>query len=346
MDNSKINKTLYYLTVCISVIFVFSSCNKNTLKPKVSFYYWRTVFNLNQTEKQILKNNNVEKIYVRYFDVDLNGKNIPFPESPVFFQQKPDNIDIVPVVYIKNKVMLQKNINLDSLAKNIHNYIGQINKVRELKYNEIQVDCDWTMQSRDNFMKFIDILKRESGKKLSATIRLHQVKYFLQTKVPSVDKAVLMYYNMGKIAPDSLNSIYDRAIAQKYLTSLKKYPLKLDIALPIYSWGVHMRDNKVINLISKIDKTSFDADTNFIVHENSNIIITKNSNIKLGTYYIKDDKVKIEQVSEKEIKQMVKDIKSQLNYTPQQIIFYDLDSINLNKYKHEKRFFKKITSRF
>jgi hypothetical protein len=53
------------------------------------------------------------------------------------------------------------------------------------------------LQVKDNYLKFIAVFKKLSKKKLSATIRLHQVKYFKKTKIPNVDSGVLMYYNMG-----------------------------------------------------------------------------------------------------------------------------------------------------
>lgn len=89
------------------------------------------------------------------------------------------------------------------------------------------------------------------------------MKYFEKTKIPNVDSGVLMYYNMGSIAPDSLNSIYDQKLASKYLKSLKKYPLHLDFAFPIYSWGIHIRNNKVIELRSKINSRELEKDPNF-----------------------------------------------------------------------------------
>ena len=56
-------------------------------------------------------------------------------------------------------------------------FIGQINLKNGITCNEIQIDCDWTLDSRDTYMKFIDVFKNQWNKTLSVTIRLHQVKY-------------------------------------------------------------------------------------------------------------------------------------------------------------------------
>ena len=333
--------------ILLAIYCICVACNQVHKAPAVSFYYWRTVYELSDIERQTLQENEVNKMYIRYFDVDIDSRGKPRPESPIRFKQKPENIEVVPVVYIKNKVMLQDSLQLDLMADNITNYIGQINQEAGITvFNEIQIDCDWTLKSRDRFMQFVDTLKQRSSKKLSATIRLHQVKYYSTTHIPKVDYATLMYYNMGKISADTLNSIYDRKIAERYIESLKNYPIKLNIALPIYAWGVHIRDNSVINLLSKIDKTSFENDNNFVLSTNDNSIQVKNSNIKNGHYYLRNERIKIEQISGKDLLQMASDIRKRLPYTPEEIVFYDLDEMNIKRYTHEKGFFKKVAHHF
>ena len=93
----------------------------------------------------------------------------------------------------------------------------------------------------------LEAFKKEYRYQLSATIRLHQVKYREETGVPPVDYGVLMYYNMGHISAMGANSIYDRSTALRYLGKLREYPLPLDIALPMFAWGVHSADGQVLN---------------------------------------------------------------------------------------------------
>ncbi|HKM92691.1 MAG TPA: hypothetical protein VJY41_03475 [Prolixibacteraceae bacterium] len=333
--------------ILLAICCMCVACNHVHKAPAVSFYYWRTVYELSEIEHQTLQENEVNKMYIRYFDVDLDSRGKPRPESPIRFKQKPQNLQIVPVVYIKNKVMLQDSLQLGLMADNITAYINQINLEAGITvFDEIQIDCDWTLKSRDRFMQFVNTIKHRSGKKLSATIRLHQVKHYSSTHIPNVDYATLMYYNMGKIDADTLNSIYDRKIASRYIESLKNYPLKLNIALPIYAWGVHIRDNKVINLVSKIDETAFEKDTNFTISENANLIELKNSSIKNGRYYLRNDQIKIEHITGKELRQMASDIRKRLPYTPDEIIFFDLDETNIKRYNNETRFFKKVAHHF
>lgn len=327
----------------VSLFLLLVSCNEKA-KPVVSFYYWKTIFKLSETEKETINENNVRKIYIRYFDIDLNPNNEnPIPLTPVRFQEPMNNFDVVPVVYIKNKVMLKQNIDLEDLAHKTIKLITEINSKNKIYNKEIQIDCDWTLSSKDNYLKFIELFKKLSKKKLSVTIRLHQVKYFRKTKIPNADSGVLMYYNMGSIAPDSLNSIYDKKIAERYLKSLKRYPLHLDFALPIYSWAVHIRNQKVIGLRSKLSISSLKRDKNF-EQISSAFFKVKHSNYKNGVFYEENDLLKTESVPPEDLKEMAQDLEENLAQSPNEIIFYELDEFNIKNY--EKNIFKQVVSYF
>ena len=324
-------------------LFIFNSCTEGQ-KPTVSFYYWKTIFKLSSSEKTILKENKVSKLYIRYFDIDVNSKtNEAFPVAPIHFTEKPTPFSIVPVVYIKNNVMLNKSVNISELVTNTSDYIQQINTKNNITIQEIQIDCDWTLASKERFLEFIEQFKKSNKTLLSATIRLHQVKYFEKTKIPNVDKGVLMYYNMGKIGPNALNSIYDKNVAKNYLKSLKKYPLKLNVALPIFSWAVHTRNGAVIGLKNKINSVDLKNDPNF-VQKGENYFQVVNNNYKNSTFYKKNDFLKIEAVSPDKLVEMAHDLHNNLAKNPEEIIFYDLDAFNIQQY--EKGVFKKISASF
>ncbi|WP_230392529.1 hypothetical protein [Flavobacterium sp. LC2016-01] len=297
-----------------------------------------------ETEKEVLRDNSVSKLYVRYFDIGLHPKTQnPFPISPIHFQENIHGFEIVPVIFIQNKVMLQQKLDIKDLAEKTIHLITEINQKNKINCTEIQIDCDWSLKSKDNYLKFIEQIKKLSHKKLSATIRLHQVKYFKKTKIPNVDSGVLMFYNMGSITPDSLNSIYNREISERYLKSLKKYPLHLNYALPIYSWAIHIRDQKVLGLRSKMDFATLKNDKNF--EQISSIFFrVKQSNYKNGVYYEEKDLLKMETISAENLKEMAEDLSENATQKPKEIIFYDLDEFNLKNY--EKNIFKQTVSCF
>ncbi len=327
----------------ISIFLLLTACSKND-KPIVAFYYWKTNLKFSETEKEVLTDNNVGKLYIRYFDIGLHPETqAPIPISPIHFKENMQYFEIVPVVFIQNKVMLEPKLDVSDLAKKTIGLIDEINSKNKLNCTQIQIDCDWTLKSKEHYLEFIEQIKKLSKKKLSATIRLHQVKYFEKTKIPNVDSGVLMFYNMGSIAPDSLNSIYNREISGKYLSSLKKYPLHLDYALPIYSWVIHIRDQKVLGLRSKLNFRALKKDKNF-VQISPVFFKVRQSNYKNGVYYEENDLLKIEAISSENLRNMAEDLNENTTQPPREILFYDLDEFNLKNY--EKNIFKQIISVF
>ena len=318
------------------LVTLLVACSAKTEKINTAFYFWRTSFSLTETEQQYLKDLEVKKLYIRYFDVGLQN-NEPIPVAPVVFNEKPTGYNVVPVVYIKNEVFLQ-NGDADSLAVKVYNYIQQINQSADVTVNEIQFDCDWSLKSKQNYFQFIDQFKKLHPN-VSATIRLHQIKYPEKTGIPSVNTGVLMYYNMGVIGSDDDNSIYSQKTVKNYINSLQNYQLPLNIALPIFSWGVHVRNNQVTNLIGGLRVDDLTGDQFEKISENRFKVI-KDVVFK-GRYLAKDDEIKVEAVSANQLKEMMHDIKQNSKHKPNEIIFYDLNENNLKAY--EKEDFKTVS---
>src|SRR5690554_11448 len=316
-------------------VLIFFSCTKTEPIP-VSFYYWRTAFQLTDIEKDYLNALDVKKIYNRYFDVALKN-NEPVPVTSIVFNEKLEGIEIVPVIYIKNEVFLQETDTQD-LAQKIAKYIQQINDKNGFVINEIQFDCDWSLKSKDNYFQFIADFKKWHPH-LSGTIRLHQVKYPEKTGIPDVSKGVLMYYNMGVISAGENNSIYERTIAQRYIKSLRNYSLPLDIALPVFSWGVQIRENNVVNLIGGMRLK--DVQNHPFEKKSKHQFRVVEDFIYKGRYLAKNDIIKIEEPSAEQLKEMIVDLKKNVKNKPKEIIFYDLNEKNLTEY--EKEFLKTVS---
>jgi len=214
----------------------------------------------------------------------------------------------------------------------VYNYIQQINKSADVSVNEIQFDCDWSLKSKQNYFQFIDQFKKLHPN-LSTTIRLHQIKYPKKTGIPSVKTGVLMYYNMGVINAGDDNSIYSQKTAKNYINSLQNYNLPLNIALPVFSWGVHVRSNQVTNLLGGLRVNDLTGDQFEKISENR-FKVLKDVVFK-GRYLAKDDEIKIEAISANQLKEMIHDIKKNSKHKPNEIIFYDLNENNLKAYEKE-----------
>ncbi|HEU4788773.1 MAG TPA: hypothetical protein VFS71_03735, partial [Flavobacterium sp.] len=121
------------------------------------------------------------------------------------------------------------------------------------------------------------------------------------------------------------------------------YPLPIDIALPIYSWGIHIRDGKIIGLRNKIDINNLKNNSSFVLTKDNLFTITS-SNFKDGVFYKQNDQIKIEKISENDLLEMADDLEENTTQNPKEIIFYDLDEFNLKNY--EEGLFKKIIDCF
>ncbi len=310
------------------------ACRQQHQQRPVSFYYWKTRFALNGFEKNVLREHAVDTLYVRYFDIDCKPEATqPAPVSPIQLDSSITHYQVIPVIFIKKRTFdrLQA-ADIPSLATNVFHLVSQINQSQQLTTPEIQFDCDWTEGTRDLFFQFIRKYKAVSKQKISATIRLHQVKYKERMGIPPVDYGVLMYYNMGAINGDNNNSIYEKSVANRYNSYISSYHLPLDVALPVFSWGLHLRNGRVIDLLNKINVTPFETDSNFTILT-SNRYQAKHACFKAGYYFQQGDEIKNEHVSAEDLIEITTQINKNTNHRIGKLIFYDLDSTNLIQYE-------------
>ncbi len=165
------------------------------------------------------------------------------------------------------------------------------------------------------------------------------MKYPERTGLPPVDHGVLMFYNMGNIDAGPGSSIYDRNIAHRYTPSLRSYPLTMDLALPIFSWSLQVRDGKVIQLLDKMTAGSFEKDTNFI-RAGSKGFSARHAGFLHGYYFQANDVIKLESVSSTDLLEIVSEVNRHTNHRIRNLFFFDLDSQNLRQY--DKDLFKEI----
>jgi len=253
---------------CIFFLLLFCSCNNREERTvQRSFYYWKTVFQLSPKEQQTLQELSVQKLYVKFFDVDWDKPTntaTPVAKS-IFKEMPPHNLSITPVVFITQEPLQRLNKNgLDSLSKNIATLLSSIASKNNLKLsNEVQLDCDWTSSTKENYFYLLNQLNQQSffkNKILSATIRLHQLKFISQNGVPPVDRGLLMCYNMGNLRyPQTENSIIEEEELKKYINNLGTYPLPLDVALPIFDWYVLFEGTQYKGLLRDFHLTGENA---------------------------------------------------------------------------------------
>lgn len=212
-----------------------TSCQEqDTLEEGNAVYYWRTDLRLDSTERAFLEQYNINKVYCRYFDVVIDSARSqdPMPNATITFSDSlPEGIEMIPTVYITENCMHQRH---KGLAEKLVERIRQMNETNDIiGVKEIQIDCDYTINSLPTYYQFLKEVKEAWGQQLSTTIRLHQ----LSTKAPPVDYGVLMLYNTGDPRKwTERNPILDIRDVSPYLKRLDRYPLPLAAAYPVFTW--------------------------------------------------------------------------------------------------------------
>ncbi len=292
------NQTLLWFNLLVTMA-VAIGCSQTPKQVNRALYYWQTTFAPTQAEQQLIARLNVEKLYIRFFDVDINATGQqPVPVAPIVFEHTPAaSLKIVPVVFITNRTLKDTSKNhTATLAKQLVQKVQTMAQAKGITFNELQIDCDWTERTANSYFELLKAIQQDlPQKRLTATIRLHQVKFFKKTGVPPVARGMLMFYNMGKLkAAETENSILDLTTARQYLVNFDQYPLSLDLALPVFSWGVVLRDGKVVRLIHDMRHADLANDPRFEAIGNNSYHQLQSDFIE-GEYGYRHDVIRIEQ---------------------------------------------------
>ena len=302
-----------------------------------SFYHWQQQFDLTTLEQDYLRDLKTKKLYVRFFDVTWNeATNRPQPVSTIHFKDSfPKGLKIIPTIYITNQTIGACNEpQILQLAQQLYKKIQNITTSYQLPtIQEIQIDCDWSLSTKDKFFKLLEALQTEDANLvLSATIRLHQVKFYKKTGIPPVQRGMLMFYNMGDLQrADTKNSILDLKTAKQYLVNFDEYDLPLDVALPLFRWGVLKRRGRVVKLINHLDFKDLQDTINYSPISNTTFQV-KTSHYLKGYYLYPNHEIRIENVQLEELQATVDLLKKEIQNQSICITYYHLDEAVLAHY--------------
>jgi len=332
----------------ITLVFILTllfACNNKHKVEKVerAFYFWKGNAVGDENSEQ-LKKLNVQKLYFKLFEVDYSEARGNFPylkNRPYAYDFKTlDSIKIVPTIFIKNGIFQYNNEqSLDKLADNIvflidkysfdQGYNGTTKKIFD--YDEIQIDCDWTKTTKDQYFYLLKKIKQLSHKKISCTLRLYAYKYPEAMGIPPVDKATLMCYNLIKpLSQQNKNSILDIAELKKYLDKKRSYPVHLDIALPTFYWTQLYQNNRFEELIdvSPNQVKGFSKLVKPFWYQ-----VVRDTSINYNLYLQAGDQLKCEDVPAPNILKAIDIIKQQVDLDPETTIsLFDLDQSTFTQY--------------
>ena len=295
------NKIIIALVALL--LLLFTACKEQ--QHSRGMYYWSTTFQLDSTKKSFLKEHQINRLYLRYFDVVVDDNGEPMPNATIRFRDSiPQGLEIIPTVFIVNDCMKQ---DVSGLAEKMLRRILQMNETHHIgKVQEIQIDCDWTGSTRKTFFSFMEQLRalaKEKGIRLSSTIRLHQLAQI----PPPADRGVLMMYNTGDFTQLSCeHPILDMRDVRPFLPALRRYKLPLSTAYPLYRWRIVFRNGRYVGILHTDDELPV----------------------------LPGDSIVIRQPELQEILEAKKAVSQQNAHANDEVILFDLNQTNITRFKH------------
>lgn len=339
----QIRHTIFWLflgmIISVAVYLCFSQ-RKTDILPQRGVYVWDVKRNgISENEQNFLANNQINKLYVKFFEVEKNttwGIH-PTGKSVYELEQKYAQCQIVPTIYIRNQVFMQtKDSELDEFADNLLHLIAkrftENMSHAQQKYTEIQIDCDWTLRTQERYFYFLKKLKARAKVQISATLRLYPFKFPEKMGVLPVDRAMLMCYNLlSPLAAGDKNSILDLEELQKYLVGAKPYPLPLDLALPIYTSAL-IYQNERFSGIHYLENQSFYANLRHV----KNAVYSVQRDTVLNSLFLRaGDKVKIEKMTPVLLTAALKSIRKNISFEEgSTVALFHLSASNLKAFTH------------
>ena len=306
-----------------------------------AIYHWKTVFDLKEDETAFLTAHSVRKMYVRFFDVDVETSpmNATYSAIPIgttaFKSPKPAGVEIVPTVFITVKALIStKEDGIKDLASKIYTRVLNMSDYNDMgQIREIQLDCDWSGSTQELFYALcreMAGLAHADSIRVSATIRLHQLKM----DPPPVDQGVLMVYNTGALRETrTRNSILDYDDVKTYLSGKTiRYGLPLDFAFPTYGWGVMFRNGSYNGILHKTD---FSDETRYKKGKEGTFIVKKGHVVE-GRSLWEGDVIRMEYPTADEVIKVAELVATSVKDSTHSVILYHLDSNNLNKFTDDE----------
>jgi hypothetical protein len=328
----------------IRIIFIFivlcllGCTNRREVQP--AFYHWKSTLALTDTEVDYLNALKIKRLYVKFFDVFWDASlQMPAPTASLVIQRLPEQ-EIVPCIFITNQTFKQLTDNqIFTLANRVVLKLEELwLQTQDRALREVQFDCDWTGATRERFFQFLQAIQQQRPAwLLSATIRLHQVRDYKQTGVPPVQRGMLMFYNTGDLESWSEdNSILNLRLAEGYLTSdaLQRYPMPLDVALPIFAWGVLFREGRMIRLLNNLQTAQLSDTIRFQLLSPQRFEVRQSTFLD-GHYLYAGDRLRLESVRAEQLIHSAHLLRSQLKNQNLTVSFYHLDTATIKYFPHE-----------
>lgn len=336
-------KRIYIIAFWLTLL-ASASCRRDEYVPQWAFYHWQTQLSLSGPERDLLSGMKVSRLYVRFFDVDWDesyGGPVPLAELKINTARL-SGLEIVPCIFITNRCMEKLTTEgTPELAQRIWEKTEALSaSFPGLRFSEFQADCDWTAGTRERYFALLEALRKiliSKNISLSVTVRLHQFSSPETTGVPPADRGMLMCYNTGDLENwEEENSILRKEEAALYFNNAPRYPLPLDGALPVFSWGVLFRNDQMIRLLYDLQPEQLADATRFAVISPHRFEVIKSTWLD-GHYLYAGDRLRLETPDPEDVRQCARWLREAMQRSSRRSVlsFYHLD-------KGAMRYFKEL----
>lgn len=314
--------------------FILLCCTSRSVQP--AFYYWNDQWELSRPSLHYLDTLGNEQIYLRFFDVEWDAKrNRALPIRTVNLSGNiPIGLEIVPVVYLSENVLEEINgEQVNQLAGLIHERILRICDTLPLK--TVQIDCNWRPETQKVYFEFLNHLGNKLGLRgpaLNCAIYPHHITGKDSLGVPPVDRGMFMLFDIDDLAMISAqNTICSEELLRPAVLATSEYPLSLDISLPIFNWGLVVRNQEPIALMRHLHLSQLEDRERFEVVNAYFYKVLADTYLD-GVFLYANDLIRVEALSPDELKATLKPLAPYLRRDTLQVGFYHFDLNVLNEY--------------
>ena len=110
--------------------------------------------------------------------------------------------------------------------------------------------------------------------------------------------------------------------------------MHLDVALPLFHWGVQLRRSKVMDLIHGMDKSDL-LDTGSFQSMGNGLFKVVRSRYVRSVYLYKGDIIRLEEVSLKQLYAAVELLRQHVKTDSLTVLFFHLDADTPGRFRHE-----------
>ncbi len=323
----------------LSLLFVlatvlFSACTPYVVRP--AFYYWDDHWELPDLTRQYLDTLGSDRIYVRFFDVEWDAqRNRALPIRSIHLAPTfPAGLELVPVVYLSEHILPEIRPEArQQLAALIFERVIRI--ADSLPFHSVQLDCNWSVATKDAYFGLLEHLQQQLhavGADLTVSVYPHHIVGRDSLGVPPTQQAMFMLYeiaDMDRISQDNTLCSTDQLRAA--VVAAENYPLVLDLVLPIFSWGLVVRNQETVALMRHLHLSELEDRDRFEVVNAYFYRVLENTYLD-GVFLYKNDLIRVESVNPDQLKKTLKPLSPYLRRDQLEVGFYHYDLNTLSQY--------------